>query len=282
MTRRVTIEDIRELSRRSRLALYGDTIGPESPTFPDQAMDNDPMPSTITPELQSSQSLVAGNKKPLEVSVGRCPSKPLRNALLIMRTQAEHDPPFLFRHEAAFLAGVQGGASLLQAEKQAIHQNVCIKHELPRARTQVCFWEITDLGYDLLELSPPQWRSKGDYKHKFCAHRTLQTYERYGHSGDIEHRRPNGKLVDVMICTGEHVIYVEVCASWPIEKELTNIEKDLDGDPLPSEIILAVSERKMKNTLQRAISEMEAHKRLLRPVRVALAGDLIEFLEIEK
>lgn len=279
MTKRVTIEEIRELSRRSRILLYGDqstwvqsAASGNSPEMPNRAINLEPDDTTVRMEVRPFSEL----DRQLNTS------KPLNNALRIMIAQSEHVPPFLFRHEASILGDVKGGASLLEAEKEALRQKLIIKHVLPRAKTNVCFWEIADQGYEQLEQARPSWASKGGYMHKFCVHRIEHTYRQLGYRSSIEYRRPNGKLVDLFLSKDDQVIYVEVCASWPVQKELTNIQKDLEGEPLPSEIILAVTERKMRKPLKQAISEMTTHSELPRSVRVALAGDLVGFLEMAK
>lgn len=280
MTRRVSIEEIRKLSQRSRQELYGD--GSDLPVSSDGAQDNTPSTSVLQPEYQTNSVKSTRFESRSEFSRHNKATKPLENALRIIRAQSQHVLPFLFRHEAALLGHVHGGASVMEAEKEAIRHNLIVKHILARAKTNVCFWEIADQGYEQLKRTRPEWGSKGRYKHKFCVHRIENTYRHYGYQTGIEYRRPNGKLVDLHLSNENLVLYVEVCASWPIEKELTNIQKDLEGDSLPSEIILAVTERKMRKPLEQAVCEMNADMELLRPVRVVLAGNLIDFLELTK
>ena len=277
MTKRVTIEEIRKLSHRSRILLYGDqstwvqsAASGNSPKMPNTAINRGPDDTTVRMAVRPFSEL----DRQLNTT------KPLNNALRIMIAQSKHVPPFLFRHEASILGNVKGGASLLEAEKEALRHNLIVKHRLPHAKTNTCLWEVTDQGYERIEQTRPQWGSKGGYMHKFSVHRIEHTYRRHGYHTEIEHRRPNGKLVDERVSKDDHVQYIEVCASWPIQKELVNIEKDLEGEPLPDEIILAVTERNMRKPLEQAIREMNAHTKLARPVRIALAGDLIGFLEI--
>jgi len=280
MSKCATIEEIRKLSRRSRLILYGDKSTPAATASFDDAQ-NDTI-ATIKPRTEDQ--IIHSDKAKLEPISDRSikTTKPLKNALRIIRAQSEHGIPFLFRHEASLLGQVKGGASVIEAEKEAMRHNLIVKHILPRAKTNACFWEITNQGYDWLKRMRPMWGSKGKYKHKFCVHRIEHTYQKRSYHSKIEERRPNGKLVDLCLSKDDYVLYVEVCASWPIEKELTNILKDLEGDPLPSEIILAVAERKMIKPLEQAISEVNAGAELSRPVKVVLAGDMIDFLEIPK
>ncbi|MCP4603465.1 MAG: hypothetical protein GY847_23595 [Proteobacteria bacterium] len=278
MIKRVTIEDIREISQRSRHVLYGEDPTPVPFVTLDSAQNNG---LVAQPEDQTASLESAPPEPGQGFARHTSASKSFRNAYRMIKTQSEHDIPFLFRQEAAPLSQIKGGATLLEAEKEALRHNLIIKHVLARAKTNICFWEIVDQGYDLLERTKPKWRSKGEFKHKFSVHRIGHTYRRHGYHTEIEHRRPNGKLVDLRLSKGDSIFYIEVCASWPIQKELVNIEKDLEGEPLPDEIILAATDRKMREPLELALREMSACTELLRPVRVALAGDLIEFLEIE-
>jgi len=282
MSKCATIEEIRKLSRRSRLILYGDKSTPAATASVDDAQSN--TIAALMPRKEDQIILPERAKlEPIsEFDRSIKTTKPLKNALRIIRAQSEHIIPFLFRHEASLLGQVKGGASVIEAEKKALRHNIIIKHILPRAKTKACFWEITDQGYDWLKRMRPTWVSKGSYRHKFCVHRIEHTYQKRSYHSKIEERRPNGKLVDLYLSKDDYVLYVEVCASWPIEKELTNIAKDLEGDPPPSEIILAVTERKMIKPLEQAVSEMNAGTELSRPVKVVLAGDMIDFLEIPK
>ena len=278
MTKHLTAREIRELSQKSRQTLFGDNTAAQR--------------REISTGRNSSVVLENESERPLEFREKPQPepmsefdgfskvNKQIQNALRIMQRQSEHKPPFLFRHEAAYLARVTGGASILEAEDEAIRHELIVKHLLPRAKTNVCLWEITDKGYERLEQKRPQWPSKGGYKHKFVVHRIKHTYTRRGYRGEIEYQRPNnGKLVDLQLSKDDSIFYIEVCAS-SILKEFTNIEKNLEGDPLPTEIIIAVTERKMKEPLKRAIREMDNATKLSRPVYVVLAGDMIEFMEI--
>lgn len=282
MSKYVTIEEIRKLSRRSRLVLYGDKSTPAVTASSDDDQSNTIAALVPRTEDQIIRSERAKLEPISEFDHSIKTTKPLKNALRIIKVQSEHVIPFLFRHEASLLGQVKGGASVIKAEKEAMRNNLIIKHVLPRAKTNACFWEIANQGYKWLNRMRPMWSSKGKYKHKFCVHRIEHTYQKHGYHSKIEDCRPNGKLVDLRLSKDDYVLYVEVCASWPIEKELTNILKDLDGDPLPSDIILAITERKMIKPLEQAVNEMNAGTELSRPVKVVLAGDMIDFLEIPK
>jgi len=272
MTAYKTIDDIRKLSQQSRFALFGEA-----------ATSN----ADVTAAVKASDSLsvsASGKTYVEETLMADQPlrmSQPMRNAMGMIRCQSEYHIPFLFRREASELSKVKGGESLLQAEKEALSTGIITKHLLPRAKTDICLWEITDTGYESLKKARPQWKSKGEYKHKFCAHRIADMYEQQGFRAKIEYQCSNGKLVDLCLKKNETIIFIEICASWPVLKELVNIEKDLQSHLLPNEIILAVTERKMKEALQKAISELNAGAGLMRPVKIALAGDLIEFLEMK-
>jgi len=161
MTRHVRIEEIRKISRQSRLLLYGR----ESIQSPSDLTDNDQnnrfkysvsLPAdkkTYSDNLKPEPKL--GYEKPISVS------KPLQNALKIIQAQIEYKLPFLLRHEALQLSNIKGGASIIQAEKEALRHGLIVKHALPRAKTNVCLWEITDQAYDQLKHVRPVWRSKG-------------------------------------------------------------------------------------------------------------------------
>ncbi|MCK4821605.1 hypothetical protein KA005_37915, partial [bacterium] len=169
--------------------------------------------------------------------------------------------------------------TLLAAEKEAERTNIIKRHEIARAKTRIILWEITDGGYTLMNCERPKWKSKGEYKHKFCVHRIAHTFNQRGYSTTIEYRRPNGKLVDLRLSKPSETIYVEVCASFPVEKELINVEKNLDGPPTPTAMYLSITDRKMKRPLTEALQDFTRGFSLPCPVDVILAGDLIAPLE---
>ena len=157
-----------------------------------------------------------------------------------------------------------------------------LKHSLPRAKTGVCYWEITDKGYAVINRPVPTWSSKGGFRHKFSVHRIATTYKHHDYQTKIEYQHPNGKLIDLRTEKENNVNYVEVCASWPVQKEMSNVKFDLERSPLPDELILAVTDRKMKLPLISLLNEVVERERISCPVRVELAGDLIEFLDVKK
>ena len=282
MNKHITIEEIRELSRRSRMLLYGAESTSPAATYSSDAGGGPIVasgPQAVGDVLLSEAAKPESTSRPERVVKI---TKPLKNALRIMQAQSENNMPFLFRHEAALLAQIKGGASLIEAEKAAIRNNLIVKYALARGKTNICFWEITDQGYTWLGQARPIWSSKGKYLHKFCVHRIAYAYKMRGYDSKIEYRRPNGKLVDLRLSQADHVQYIEVCASMPVEKELANIQKDLQAGPLPDEIILAVTERKMIGPLEHAIHEVTFGDRLSKPVRLILAGDLIDSLEVPR
>ncbi len=272
MTVHKTISDIQKLSRQSRLILFGEVAINDANVSSDVKESDSSFAST---SRASYVEKILITDEPLRIS------QPMKNALRMIQCQSEFYIPFLFRREASHLSKINGGESLLQAEKEAMSAGIISKHMLPRAKTDICLWEITDNGYELLKKSRPQWKSKGEYKHKFCAYRIANTYEKQGFHAKIEYQCPNGKLVDLCLKRDETILFIEICASLPVLKELANIEKDLQSHLLPKEIILAVTERKMKEPLQKAINELNTGAGLIRPVRIVMAGDLIEFLEIK-
>jgi len=268
------IEEIKRLSQLSRLKLYGDTLKKRPLANSDrfQAVEtksnaNDNCAGNVKTELEYISNDQTGT------------SRRLQNAVQIIKAQSEYKIPFLFRSEVIQLCNIKGGASVVQAENAALDNSIIIKHSLPRGKTNICFWEITDQGYKLLGKIRPVWKSKGKYIHKFCVHRIADQYQKQGYKTNIEACRSNGKLVDLKISKGQYVLYVEVCASWPIEKELSNIEKNLEGEFLPDEIILAVTERKMKKVLEDILYKQKVGKKFSKPVRTVLAGDMIKLLK---
>ncbi len=202
------------------------------------------------------------------------------NALRIIRAQHNNEIQFLFRKEAARLAGIRGTATLLRAENVGLRAGIINRHVLPRGRVNISLWEITDKGYELIGCKRPQWKSKGDYLHKFCAHRICDSESKRGCNVTIEYCLVNGKLVDVRSVSSERDKYIEICASYPLEKELINLQKDFETEAIPDELIFAVTERQMKSPLAELFEQYANVIQVSCSVSVVLAGDLIDFLEV--
>lgn len=262
------MRDIERLSRESARNLYGsNTVDGLNQGV--SGLHSDSQMPGVNPKTTST-SVVERDRINLR----------LANALRIITAQNTFDIPFLFRSEAAALAGVKGAATLLAAEKEAQRVNIIRVHEIAIAKTRRLYWEILDRGYELMKRERPKWKSKGEYRHKFCVHRIAHTFSQHGYRTAIEHRRPNGKLVDLRSSKDGESIYYEVCASFPVEKELLNVEGNLDGPPTPTAMYLCVTDRKMKRPLMQALQDFTNGLSLPCPVDVVLAGDLIGPLEV--
>ncbi len=271
MSKIITMQDIERLSGKSARLLYGsnsvdqpDNLAQSESTKASDTQTKDMNPTNLSPLYTGTEEI----------------NHQLKNALKIITAQCDCDIPFLFRSEAASMAGIKGAATLLAAEKEALKAKIIQVHDIAVAKTKRRFWEILEQGYLLIKQEKPQWKSKGEYKHKLCAYRIAQTYQQHGYKTTIEYRRPNGKLVDLLLAKGEETIYIEICASFPVEKEVINIEKNLSCEPLPTKMYLAVTDRKMKSPLNKAVQEFKKSFPFPCPVDVVLAGDLIGPLEI--
>ncbi len=276
----LTGEQLRALSKKNRLKYFGESV------------DRYPRHVNVTPsgytlenvsENDRADSAECSTESRFVAEPGNSgSSKAEQNLHRILRTQARHKIPFLFRAEAANMAGVTGGTTVQQAERLGLERGIIRKHNLPFAKTQKCLWEITDAGYGFLDLPKPTWPSKGGYIHTAAVHRIAHTFENHGFDTKIEYRRSNGKLVDLRATRSGETIYVEVCASLPVvPKEISNIEKDTEDDPIPDKIIVAVTERRMRQPLEKAIEELKAVRAPLPEISIELAGDLIDPLEVK-
>jgi len=276
----VTQKEIERLSQESARILYGES-GNEDVAHRDDTQDAVLNAQVdVTNQGQSSLQNNASSGNAAIVTTTSL-SRPQENALRVMRAQSAQRYPFLLRSEAAHIAGIKGLASLLNGEKAALENDYIVKHELPRAKTKVVFWEITKHGYEVLRATKYRTKSKGRYVHKFCAYRITDVFKRKGLQADIEYRLPNGKLVDVVVHESKRVKYIEICSSYPLEKELINLERDLTGDAQPDELVFAVTQRRMKDELLTLIDRYRDSTPVACSVKVVLAGDLIARLEVE-
>ncbi len=260
MTKHISMDEIRKLSKRSHNTLYG-------PDIVDTNQDTCLVEGVASDENHSS---MVDNS---ESSLHSIPNKHLENALKLMRSHIDSKHIFLFRQEASTIAQIKGGATLKNAETEALDNNLIKKHAISKAKTEICLWEITDAGYIQLGISPKKWQSKGGYRHKFCTYRIADQYRELGYNVTIEYQHTNGKLIDLCCQKSDEMIFIEVCASNPLSKEISNLEKDISSDSLPDKLIFAVTQRKMKKELQTLIS---TEGQLPCPVEIVIAGDLIE------
>ncbi len=273
----VTMKEIEQLSRKSASTLYGvssgasPAVGARESVLGGSQVNMNHSQSCTQESMDSVTSAMTG------IAVL---SRPQENALKILRAQSARRVPFLLRSEVARLAGIKGSASLLNAERAALESGLINKHEIPRGKTRVVFWEITNRGYAAMKTRKPQMQSKGHYVHKLCAYRIADSFKKNGHCVKIEYRISTGKLVDIAIHSAEAVQYVEICSSYPLEKELINLERDLTGDESPEELIFAVTQRRMKDALSKLIEEYLSFMSTACAVSVVLAGDLIVPLEV--
>jgi hypothetical protein len=271
MKRIVTIGDIERLSKESARTLYG-SAAVDQPDAPERCESVGQTGSQTNSVSTEATAASADERDRTNLQ--------LETALRIITAQNASDIPFLFRSEAAAIAGVKGAATLQAAEKEALRSNIINRHEIAKAKTKIILWEITERGYELMKVARPKWKSKGEYRHKFCVHRIAHTFSQRGYDPAIEYRRQNGKLVDLRLSRDGETLCVEVCASFPVEKELINVEKNLDGSPTPTAMYLAVTDRRMKGPLKDALQEYARGFSLTCPVDVILAGDLIGPLEV--
>lgn len=119
------------------------------------------------------------------------------------------------------------------------------------------------------------FESKGGYLHQFCVYRIKERALRQGFTADVEFMLSNCKAVDVVLRKDEEVLFVEVAMSDPMEKEISNIAKDLASELTPNQVIVAVKDTRMKKTLESLIAgseELQGHRG---KIRVVYAGDLI-------
>ena len=238
--------------------------------------------------VQASANQFAPRKREPHIacSKSRRSDKALLNGRRLMMVQLQHEAsPYLYRGEAASVAGITGGASITNAERALLNEKEISIDSLPCGKTVKRLWRILDKGYNALRIPCKiVGLGKGGYSHEFSVGRLMYQHQLQGDYTEIEHRRQcNGKLVDLMVRSDDRILYYEVCASWPVvDKEISNLQLDTVGSPLPDKVIFVVTERKMIRPLQKAVISFIATKHLHIPVTVELAGNLIIPLRIRK
>lgn len=278
----LSLEEIREVSKRSATRVFGIQGSVYPYTSQSDLQENTSDQSTVCEPRRAEPGMdIVSDPGETRLFSATLP-RSAENLLCIIQAMITSPMRYLYRDEAARLAGVTGGATILNAERWGLESDVIRKHELPKAKTQKCLWEVLPKGLELCKLPVPEAASKGSYVHGFCANRLAWQSSQRGFKAVIEYRRRNEKSVDLWVDESGRVVFIEICASFPVSKELDNLKADYSGEDPPDEIVFAVTNRKMRDPLRRLVHEFLSEHPSCCPVRVELAGDLIESLEVAK
>jgi len=263
------------LSRLRSEQLYLGTGALPSPP----QMSTQPDAETVLPvEPDPTEKPSAGSRAP----------KPPRAKQGIINTEAQESSdlrrfvaawlgqePFLTQGAIFQRLGITSGSAQSKIKHELGARNLLVDHKLRVGKCVVSVWEATDAAFDLVGFERPTYHSKGGYLHQFVAYHMAQCAKQNGFSAEIEFFLTNGKSVDVVLRREREVHFVEIAMSDPMEKEISNIIKDLETDLQPDKLIVAARDRGMKVTLQRMISSDERLKDHRHKLEIVLAGDFV-------
>lgn len=276
----LSLEEIRKVSKRSATRLFGIEGSVYPMTSKSDSQENTSGQSAVCEPRQTVPGIDLVSDLGEMQLFGATLPRSAENLSSTIRAMITSQIRYLYRDEAVKRAGITGGATIMQAERWGLENEVIKKHYLPKSKTQKCLWEVLLRGYELIEEPVPEAVSKGAYVHKFCANRIAWQSSQRGIDAVIEYRRSNGKSVDLRVNELGRVVFIEICASFPVSKELENLKADYSGEDPPDEIIFAVTNRKMRDPLKHLVHGFQMERPSCCPVRVELAGDLIDNLEV--
>ena len=86
----------------------------------------------------------------------------------------------------------------------------------------------------------------------------------------------NGKAVDLVLRKDGEVTFVEIAISPPLEKEIKNIIKDLQGHPPPDRLVLVARDGKSKTKLMQLVEADDKLEPLRQKIEITLAGSFFK------
>jgi hypothetical protein len=196
--------------------------------------------------------------------------------MALIRVWLNRSHPFL--HQGALFehAGIASGSKQSTLKKAALTHGLIREHRIQRARTKLSIWEPLEMAYKAADIRRPHFKSKGGYLHAFIAHHIACHGHRNGYQSRTEFLLSNNKAVDVVLQNADETVFVEIAVSKPLEKEITNIRKDLETDLVPSRLVVVTLDAKMKATIAKLIrADTELNERSTE-LQVMLAGEFIE------
>lgn len=183
--------------------------------------------------------------------------------------------PFLFQGAIFRRAGITSGSAQAKLKKAALKLGLIIEHKLQFSKTMMSVWEPKEKAYQMAGIPRPQYRSKGGYLHQFMAHHVKQWAVKSGYKVEIEFVLANGKAVDLMLCKGDELIFIEIAISPPLEKEIMNIVKDCDTDLKPDQLRVLVKDRKTLKKLDQMITSDNRLAKYREKIQLELAGEYV-------
>jgi hypothetical protein len=183
--------------------------------------------------------------------------------------------PFYIQKETYTLADVTSGSTQAKLKRELLKKGYVIEHTLQAGKSRLVIPEPTDKAYTVADCSKPRHKSKGGYLHQFCAYHIEQWAKKHGYMVDVEFLLDNGKAVDLLLRQDSSFVFVEIAISEPIEKEISNIQKDLQGGLDPEKIIMAVKDKKVMKKLDTLIQKEICTDGSRFDIEVVYAGNFI-------
>jgi len=182
---------------------------------------------------------------------------------------------FLTQGELFEKLDIRSGSRQAKIKKDLLTRGYILDHKLQSAKTYVSVWEPTNSAYELIGLQKPTFESKGGHLHQFIAHRIKKWAIKQGYDAAIESMLSNGKAVDLVLRRGAELAFIEVAVSKPLQKEITNLVKDLETSLVPDRLVVAVVNSKAKIEVEGLVASEKQLERYRDKIGVELAGSYL-------
>jgi hypothetical protein len=179
--------------------------------------------------------------------------------------------PFLLQGAIFEKAGITSGSGQAKIKNTLKQHHLIVEHKLQVGKTYASVWEPTSKAYEVIEISKPQFNSKGGYLHQFIAHHISEWATGKGYLVEVESQLSNGKAVDLILRKDNKLVFIEIAISEPLEKEISNIIKDFGVDSPSDRLILVVKDGKSLKKLAQLIDLDDRLKGIQNKVEVGLA-----------
>lgn len=282
--KKIPKEIIRRLSKeRSRqLYLTGMELPPpisQSAPANDTGQRDIPLESKPSPDHKSeaNESNRVSNFGGPEVAPGNDVASLPDDLLRFLHLWLSMSSQFISQTALFQLAGISSGSKQKKWKQILLTNGIIIEHVLQKGKGKIVFWEPTMKAWEITGLSKPLQNSKGGFLHQGFANLIAKNAGEKGYRVEIESFMPNGKAIDIVLRRVEEEIWIELGMST-MEREVSGLLDDLASGMLPTKIILACKDGKMKVNLLELIAGEPQLAPFQDKLQILLAADVMDFI----
>lgn len=170
--------------------------------------------------------------------------------------------------------GITSGSIQNKITHLALTHGYIIRHPIQKAKSTSMYWEPTDKAWQLAGIPKPQQRGKGGYVHQSLAALIANNAKKKGYQIEIESFQQNNKAIDLVLRKDAELVFIEIAVSEPMEKEITNIVKNLDSGTVPTKFYIACLTSQSRIKMADIIHTQLENSSLKDNIEVVLALDL--------